>query len=168
MIYFLTYGNDKYKQSKERIEKEAYDINIFDKVIIKSPNDLPDNLPEMTKKVLTLERGGGYWIWKPIIVKQQLDIMNDDDILIYVDAGCHINKNGTNRLYEYISYLDKNKPILRFIMNFVSERTYTTSSIFKYFNKLDDNNITSTGQYIATSFIILKNEHINYYYIILK
>jgi hypothetical protein len=158
MIYFLTYGDNKYSQSKKRIEKEAIELGIFNQIMIKSPEDLPYDLPMMTNKVLSLSRGGGYWIWKPIIIKYQLDLMNDGDILIYADAGCHINKYGITRLYEYFTYLTNNKPILRFKMDCAPEYKYTSSSIFKYFNIANDDNITTSGQYMATSFIILKNE----------
>jgi hypothetical protein len=157
MIYFLTYGDDKFKKSKDRIIKEVIDIQMFDKILIKSPIDLQPDLPDMTKKVLTLSRGGGYWIWKPIIIKSQLDLINEGDILVYADAGCHINKAGITRLYEYFTYLTNTKPIIRFQMG-APEYKYTSSSIFKYFNVENDDNITKTGQYMATSFIILKNE----------
>ena len=36
-------------------------------------------------------RGGGYWIWKSHIIKK-INEINDNDILIYLDAGCSINK----------------------------------------------------------------------------
>jgi hypothetical protein len=157
MIYFLTYGDNNYNKSKQRISLEANDIGIFDKIIIKSPVDLPYDLPEMTKHLLKMTRGGGYWIWKPIIIKNQLDLINDNDILIYADAGCHINKNGIDRLNEYLSYLSNDKPMIRFQMN-IPEYKYTTSAIFKHFNIDNDRNITETGQYMATSFIILKNK----------
>jgi hypothetical protein len=157
MIYFLTYGDDKYKLSKERIMIEAFNIGIFDKIISKSPIDLPDNLSDMTKKVLSLPRGGGYWIWKPIIIKNQLELMNNSDILVYADAGCHINKHGINRLYEYFTYLTNNKPIIRFQMG-APEYKYTTSSIFKYFNVENNEHITKSGQYVGGIQIIKKNE----------
>jgi hypothetical protein len=157
MIYFLTYGDNKYSQSKKRIEKEAIELGIFNQIMIKSPEDLPYDLPMMTKKVLSLPRGGGYWIWKPIIIKYQLDLMNDGDILIYADSGCHINKHGINRLYEYFTYLTNNKPIIRFQMG-APEYKYTTSSIFKYFNVENNDHITKTGQYVGGIQIIKKNE----------
>jgi hypothetical protein len=158
MIYFLTFGNDKYNESKRRISKEASSLGIFNKIIIKSPVDLPYELPFMTKKVLSLPRGAGYWIWKPIIIKEQLESMNNEDILIYADAGCYLNIYGIDRLHEYISYLTMNKPLIRFYMDFAPEYKYTTSSIFKYFNVENDDNITKTGQYIGGIQIIKKND----------
>ena len=32
------------------------------------------------KKVLSLRRGGGYWIWKSHIIKKKLEQINDNDI----------------------------------------------------------------------------------------
>jgi hypothetical protein len=156
MIYFLTYGDDKYKKSKDRISIEALNIGLFDKIIIKSPRDLPDNLPDMTKKVLSLSRGGGFWIWKPIIIKIQLDLINDGDILIYVDSGCHINIYGIDRLYEYLSFINDNKPILRFKMDCAPEYKYTTSAIFKHFSVENNKDIILSGQYVGGIQIIKK------------
>jgi hypothetical protein len=123
---------------------------------VQTPDDLPKNLPDMTNKVLTLQRGGGYWIWKPIIIKNQLELMNNDDILVYVDAGCHINKYGLNRFNEYLSYLTNDKPMIRFQME-APEYKYTTTSILKYFNVENDENITKTGQFIGGIQIIKKS-----------
>jgi hypothetical protein len=159
MIVFITYGDDKYINSKNRIAKEAADMNIFDNIIILGPNDLPANIPDMTKKVLNLPRGGGYWIWKPLIIKHELDKIQEDDILVYVDAGCYLNKGGINRFNEYFNYIsDKtnNKSLIRFYMDFIQEYKYTTSSILKYFNVENNNEITNSGQYVGGIQIIRK------------
>ena len=40
-------------------------------------------------------KGYGYWIWKSyIIFKYVQEEMNEDDILLYMDAGCTFNKKG--------------------------------------------------------------------------
>lgn len=33
-------------------------------------------------------RGGGYWLWKPFVVYDTLQDMQDGDVLMYTDAGC--------------------------------------------------------------------------------
>ena len=38
-------------------------------------------------------KGYAYWSWKPYIIKQTLEEMNDDDILLYMDAGSTLNIN---------------------------------------------------------------------------
>jgi hypothetical protein len=156
MINFLTYGDNKYEKSKKRIYDEAKKMNIFDKYHILSKSDMPNDLPELTKKILNMPRGGGYWIWKPILVKKVLEEMNNNDILIYADSGCTININGKDRLNNYINMVkDENKPLLRFQMD-ISENKYTNSAIFEHFKVTNRKDITESGQYMATTFIIRK------------
>lgn len=44
----------------------------------------------MNKAVLDKTRGGGYWLWKPFIIKETLKELDEDDVLIYSDAGMEI------------------------------------------------------------------------------
>ncbi|BEI36578.1 hypothetical protein PHIN7_03020 [Polynucleobacter sp. HIN7] len=53
-------------------------------------------------------RGFGYWCWKPQIIKQTLEQMNEGDVLHYCDAGCYLNLAGKNRLQEYLSMVSSN------------------------------------------------------------
>ena len=46
------------------------------------------------------------WAWKPQVITQVLDQIGDDELLLYLDAGCHLNKLGLNRLRQYFSILD--------------------------------------------------------------
>lgn len=66
-------------------------------------------------------RGFGYWCWKPQVVLQALLQMRDGDILIYLDAGCHLNPGGKKRLEEYVAELTPNIPILAFKYNDASQ-----------------------------------------------
>ena len=52
-------------------------------------------------------RGFGYWIWKPQILLQCLQQMEYGDILLYTDAGCHINEVGKNMFLAYIKEVKK-------------------------------------------------------------
>ncbi|GEL12384.1 hypothetical protein SAMN05192550_2265 [Flavobacterium glycines] len=101
-IYFVTYGNDKFKYSVKRIVKEAHKIEIFDEVISFSEKDLP--LYIKSSPLFSTSKGGGYWLWKPFVVKKILDQAQMGDVIIYSDAG--------NTLFEseqwkkYISFLN--------------------------------------------------------------
>ncbi len=41
----------------------------------------------MNKDVLYAERGAGYWLWKPLIIVENLLDMTENDIVVYADAG---------------------------------------------------------------------------------
>ena len=42
--YFITYGNAKFELAKKRIEQEAINLNIFDKIILYSEKDISEEL----------------------------------------------------------------------------------------------------------------------------
>jgi hypothetical protein len=85
--------------------------------------------------------------------------MNENDILVYIDSGCTLNKTGIYRFNQYINMLSdlkSNKSMIRFHMDFAPEYKYTSSSIFKHFKCENKLNITKSGQYIATVLLIRK------------
>jgi hypothetical protein len=48
------------------------------------------NMHEYTaqmERMFEQERGCGYWSWKPLIIKTDMDLLDDGDILVYADAG---------------------------------------------------------------------------------
>lgn len=136
MTYFITYGSHNFEISKQRIGQEAIDTGYFDKVILYSDSDLPD---EITNSYLfKFRRGGGYWIWKPYIIHETLKKMNDGDFLVYVDSGSKIQK--ANEWKKYFELLKKYDSVF-FLINCTNQE-YTKlktlmyfKEVAKYFNK---------------------------------
>lgn len=159
-IHLITYGNALYNRSKIRIKNEALKTKWFDSINLYGPNKLTPQFKETFKDILNKKRGAGYWIWKLDIIKQKLSEINENDILIYIDAGCTINKNGYKRFNEYINLLNKSEyGIISFQLKSY-EKKYTTKEIFNYFNLKSDSNIINTKQYAGGILIIKKNDHI--------
>ena len=159
-IHFISYGNKRYNKAKERIKKEALDTGWFDSVKIYEQKDLTIEFSEKYKEVLGMSRGGGYWIWKLDIIKQELSKINDGDILVYCDAGCVVNKNGEKRFREYVAMLGKSdKGIISFQMN-TPEKKWTIKEIFNYFDLEVESKIGKSGQINATVIILKKCKHI--------
>ena len=125
---FMSFGNKKYEKALKRIGHEAKEINYFDSVLLFSELDLQQDKEFWNKHgsfILNNPRGYGYWVWKSYLIKKVLQGLKENDILIYVDAGCTVNKYGKKRLYEYDSILQKSVfGILSFQLNF-KERQYT-------------------------------------------
>jgi hypothetical protein len=156
MKYFISYGNDKFINSKIRIKQQAESINLFDRIITYSPEDIPDDIINNIRDYINLPRGGGYWIWKPIIIKLTLDIMEDDDILVYADSGCTINEEGRNKMIEYFEMINNPiKPILAFSMYHI-EKKWTNNAVFDYFEIDESSPHRNSGQICATATIIRK------------
>ena len=72
------------------------------------------------------------------IIKKHLDKINENDILIYVDAGCSINLSGQKRFNDYIKMLNTtNNGCISFQLSH-TENMYTIQEIFKHF-MVEDN-----------------------------
>ena len=55
------------------------------------PEDLSEDFIEKYKDIFKHSRGGGYWIWRPYILRSAINDINDGEYLVYLDAGCTIN-----------------------------------------------------------------------------
>lgn len=81
----ITYGDELYRKSLDRIAEEARNTGEFDEVITYTKADLPE---EITSNVLfSHKRGGGYWLWKPYVCLKTLEKCDDTDIVVYSDCG---------------------------------------------------------------------------------
>ena len=170
-IHFITYGDDKFKQSKKRIIQEAKEFEEFTSIQSYEPDDLPIKFKEKHKDILNRSRGGGYWIWRPKIILDRVESMEWGDYLVYLDAGCTINKQGKKRFYEYIEQLEKSEyGIVSFQMNKYDDKSitqkekwWTTKEIFNFFDEKPDSEVGESGQYLGGVLIMKKNEHLMEY-----
>jgi hypothetical protein len=156
---FLTFGNNKYYNSLYRINNEALSFNIFDEVLIftdiKLRNDFPQFWETHENFINNNPRGYGYWIWKSFLTLKILEKMNENDILVYVDAGCSLNTNGIQRLNDYFQIVrDSNNGILSFELPF-SEKCYTKMDAFEYLG-MNNNEILDSKQLVGGIYILRK------------
>jgi len=155
-IFFLSFGGptQSFHNAVHRICKEAEQFKVFDVITAITDIDLKNDPEFWDKHGKFIEgnaRGYGYWLWKSYIVKKQLALMQDGDILVYADAGCTLHVSGKPRLLEYLE-LAKQHGIVGFITNHI-EYKYTKMDLIHHLNALKD---TNSGMIIATSFIIQK------------
>jgi uncharacterized protein YqgQ len=161
MIHLITYSDSNYNLSKYRLCDEAIKSGWFDTVTPYGPDDLNDDFRKQFENILSHKKGAGYWIWKCHIIKKKLNEINDNDILIYLDAGCSINTKGEKRFFEYIDMLNNSDTgIISFQLTQQSEKTWTTTEIFNYFNISLDDEIAKSGQIMATVRIMKKNKNL--------
>jgi hypothetical protein len=153
MITFISFGNSIYEKSLQRIKNEAINSMFFDNIKIFNENDLPYDLQ---KYCLQNNKGFGYWIWKPYLINKVLNEINQNDILIYCDAGCTINYKGKIRFKEYIDMVNKNEYANISFQMPHQEKKYTKADVIKYF---DSGNLKDTGQLVGGILIFRKNEH---------
>lgn len=161
--WFITFGapTDDYHNAVIRICREADEIGVFDRIIGYTENDIMNDEEFWNKhkeSILSNKRGYGYWIWKSYITKKTLEIMSDNDILVYLDAGCKINPHGKPRLLEYFDIVNQSKFANFSIKLEHLEKTWTKMDVIHYYNA-DRPDILETGQLISGIYILRKCQH---------
>lgn len=156
MILFITYGNHKFERSKYRLAHQikniGYDVKVF------GPENLDTTFQNRFPSILKQSRIGGYGIWRPYIIKRELEQLQEGDFLIYLDAGCTINPKGLTRLNEYFDLLQKSEyGIISFEIPH-KEELWTTNEVFDYFNA--DKDIQKSNQIMDTVLIMKKCSHL--------
>jgi hypothetical protein len=125
----ITFGShDNYIDAGKRLIKQAKSTDIFTKLILYTLDDLKNDNNFWSKhhKFITEnKRGCGYWIWKPYLIKKNMENMNNGDILLYIDCGCEIDKKEKDYLLHCIEKVKTDKII------------GTKTQIEKYWNKRD-------------------------------
>ena len=157
-IYLCAFANIELMPSIIRFYNQAKESNFFDNIFIYNEYNLPkdEKFEALLSHKLVPSRGFGYWCWKPFIILKTLENLKDGDILVYADIGCHINKEGEKRFYEYLDIVIEHKALC-YKSHWV-EAHYTKADLFDYFDKLKDKNITDTPMRPATICIFEKNE----------
>lgn len=83
-IHLVDYATEAFYGSREMLHMslKKYDVNIFSY----GPDNLDKQFKDRNKDVLKQHKGAGYWIWKPYIIKDALNKIGKDDVLIYCDV----------------------------------------------------------------------------------
>lgn len=86
MILAISYADERFQQTQKFNTKRALKFGA-DKVLEYSYDTLSDEFKEKNKSIFKYTRGGGYWVWKPYIIRDALSIVQKDDYVVYTDAG---------------------------------------------------------------------------------
>ena len=123
----------------------ALKVGKVDKYYCYGPEDIDPIFKKDNYNILSLNRGNGYWLWKPyFILKTLKEKLNDGDYLIYTDAGIlYINK-----VQLAINFLiSRNAEMWVIRLNFL-EKYYTKRDAFILL-KADSPLYTDSYQFMA-------------------
>jgi hypothetical protein len=107
---FLSFADSRMSAALQRIQTQAQVMGCYDHIVVADESYLNIDFREKYKeKLKPTVRGYGYWCWKPQVILQLLDQIDDGDIIQYTDAGCHLNPAGMTRLMEYFDLANTSK-----------------------------------------------------------
>jgi len=110
-------GNSEIIAAGERLIKQANQSNLFSSTLSFDKAYLEDFLDESAINLMsTRHRGFGYWIWKPLLIKQLLrDVVKENEILVYTDAGTELNFNLISSIrFQKLASKTQGQPVLAF------------------------------------------------------
>ena len=178
-LVLFAFASSDLKRSANRLKTQAIESKFYDDVRIISFENLDKNMKDIIYSFIRKneKRGFGYWVWKPLIIKNILNQINYGDVVNYMDVGCHIFKKNVKRFNNYITLIkEKDRWILPFQyhsklqcnfenINFPirEEQKYTKADLLQYYKFLNDRNIIKSPQYWAGCFFIKKtNESLHF------
>lgn len=157
MIQLINYADERYRRSQKYCSSTGVEVGECDEVIEYGPEsiqkiDMAFYIQNKKWFVLGDPQIGKYGLWRPIIVKDAFDKLNEDDYLIYVDSGCYF----INSVHHIISYMERcGDSIFVGELPFL-EKYWTKREVFQFFN-CDVKSVTDTNQRASTFFVIKKD-----------
>lgn len=158
--HFITFGNRRFRQSRERLRREAEALGVFDSARFFTPRDFdPDFWAAHGEFMERHGRGFGFYIWKPYFVRRTLLELGEGDVLVYADAGCKIYPQYRPRLLEYFEMLTAESTGMLSFQLRSRERAYTKADLAARLGVLDRPEFMDARQVAGTVQIIRRCPH---------
>jgi len=161
MKLHLTYfGDNNFSIGKNRIRKQAENFGVFSSIQEFGESDLEDNLfweqyakPMMSPRIGMPKKYYGYYACKPYFILKALENIPENDILLYVDSGCELNKNGLEKLQQYYDECVKTEGV--FFTLDLPEIQWTKMDTYRHI--IGDNDEYLMTRQIISGIFFLKN-----------
>lgn len=84
---FLTYGSDGFEKNARLLCDSAVRCG-FDAIeCLGDENVAGTEFAKRNAAILSLRRGGGYWVWKAYLIRECVQQLDQGEVLLYSDAG---------------------------------------------------------------------------------
>lgn len=155
--YLVNYAHKTHHHSQISNSQSGLSVGGFDEVFSYGYSDLDEEFKGKNQKILEQDRGAGYWLWKPYVIKKALDNIKNDEILFYSDSGITFIKP----IDELITIMDTSdeKIILFELEDFHPNKRWTKRDCFVLMG-LDSEPFLSHPQLLASYILMRKNEFV--------
>lgn len=157
-VTVVNYADKTFTQSQKLNTKTALKVGRVKKVISYTPIDIDEEFYAKNKAILDKKRGGGYWLWKPYVIKKALSEIQDGEYLFYCDSGSVF----VNAIDHLISSFDKKFDLMPFEMQLI-EKHWTKRDCFQIM-RCDELEMVESKQIQAT-FVLLKKTDFSMFFL---
>lgn len=106
-VRLLVFANLGYR-NPSRIVSQAIFSRFFSSIVLSDEYSLKTFFRTHKYFVRKFRHHGfGLFVWKPLLILQELQSMDENDILLYSDSGNHINFKGWKRWEYYLEIIDR-------------------------------------------------------------
>lgn len=160
-IHFVTFASSNMKLALDRIIRQANQSDFFDVITSYTEKDIPydffikviDSLHSKSQK-----NSVRWYLWKVYFINLYMERMAYGDILVFLDAGCHINPKGKEKFFDYLTRLEAGNGIMAVMIDENHpEYAWTKADVFAHFGVMNDTNYTHTPQICAGHVFLQKN-----------
>lgn len=155
--YLVNYAHKTHHHSQINNSNSGLSVVGFDEVFSYGYSDIDEEFKEKNKHILEQDRGAGYWLWKPYVIKKALDNLEPNDILFYSDSGISFIKPIDN-LIEIMDSTSE-KLLLFELEDFHPNHRWTKRDTFVYMD-LDTEPYLSQPQLLASYLLMRKNDFV--------
>jgi len=151
-ITLLSYADKNFRVQQHFCCLSARLIGGFDAILKLGPDDIDPLFKEKNSSILSNKKGGGYWLWKPYLIRKALGSVLENEYVFYADSGCFFIKN-PRRYFE-----DKCCGLMQDIVAFelpLIEKQWTKKQVFK--NLGCDTAFFHESNQIQGGFILARN-----------
>lgn len=161
-IHLVAYATKKFGQSRLRIQRQAETFSFFDTISILGPDDLSPAFAGYFRRILSLKRGAGYWIWKAWIIREALQRVDFGHFVMYTDSGSTIGVGKGERLgmLAYMSALETSEYGVLCYDSPYKESTFSSGRIIDAFGVRHSQLMLSSNQIWAGFMLFRKQENV--------
>jgi len=126
--------------------------------MIFTPKKINRISPELRSGCKYLHKGFGYWRWKPLLTNHML-FAYPQDLLLYIDAGCTLNKSlpSIMELYSLFCKLDKSSCGLILFDSRYSEEAMSNISCINHLESIAGMKVNKAQQHTIATYYFHKN-----------
>ncbi len=107
----------------------------FTHIISYNKNDIDKTYYDKHSHILKQQRGAGYWLWKPYLIKKTLQMINDGEFLFYIDSGNSLVQNNVD---FFIDKLNEAKADILLFKNYYTNAQFIKRDTYKLMNIEED------------------------------
>ena len=148
----INYAHNRYLQA-QRYCCETAIANGFDESKAYGFHDLSKEFVESNLYTLSQPRGAGYWLWKPYFILKTLEVISEDDWLMYTDSGMFFVRNPWDFIFSKSEQMGE-KGIATFC-SISTNKAYTKRDAFVLMGA-DSPTFTDSPQRMASVFVCRK------------